>query len=168
MSEESDLGGNANPVTGLGTRDILDIWLCKESMSLRHAAFIAHGASPMAADRGMSAHRRAAVKDTDDALTRSIKLKPSKTVGDQELYKTSEVFQELARKGHNFPTPVREILLKKHLIRSGTQVRSERHGNTERYESNRIQVMHAMIRVLANPDAHPSYRRIWKVWRCSW
>ncbi len=159
MSEESDQGGNANPVTGLCTRDILDIWLGKESMSLRHAAFIAHGASPLAADRGMSVDRRAAVRDTDDFLTRSIRLKPLKTVGDQQLYKTTEIFDELVRTGHKFPTPVREILLNKHLVRVDTRVRAERHGNAERYEGNRIQVMRAIIRVLANPDVHSSCRK---------
>jgi len=159
MSEEPVHGGNENPVMDLATRDSLDKWLDKETMSLRHAAFIAHGASPLAADRGMSADRRAAVRDTDDFLTRSIRLKPLKTVGDQQLYKTTEIFDELARMDHKFPTFVREILLKKHLIRPGTRVRAERHGNAERYEGNRIQVMHAMIRVLANPDVHSSCRK---------
>ena len=53
MSEESgNQGGHEDPEKGLVTKEILEKWLGKESMSLRHAAFIAHGANPAAEGRG--------------------------------------------------------------------------------------------------------------------
>ena len=159
MSEEVvNQGGDKDPELGLATRKILEKWLGKESMSLRHAAFIAHGASPEAGGRGLYAARRAAVKDTDDSLTRSIALKPLKTVGDLELYETSKVFQELASKDHKFPTKVKNVLLAKKIIRP-VEMRPERHGNTDRFESDRTQVLHAMVEVLADLQLHPSCRK---------
>ena len=160
MSEESvNQGGKADPELGLATPEILETWLAYDSMSLWDAALIAHGASPDAGGLGLNAGRREAVEGTYDILVRSAQLEPVKVKEDQELYKTSEVFQVLASKGHRFPVMVKEILLKKRHIRSGTQVRSVRHGNTERYESDRIQVMHAMIRVLADPNLQTTCRK---------
>lgn len=125
---------------------------------MRH--LIAHGASPDAQGLGLSVDREAAVVETCDFLSRVIKLKPVKTVGDQELYETSKVFQPLAaRKGQEFPALVQEMLLDKKLIRFGIQVRPQPHGNVERYEGPRTQVLHAMIRVLADPGLHPTCRK---------
>lgn len=159
MSEESvNQSGNEDPEPGLATREILEKWLAYDSMSLWHAALIAHRASPAAEGLGLSADREAAVRETREFLSRSIELKLLKTVGDQELYKTSEVFQELANKGHKFPALVREILLKNNLIRPTMRRQPVRHGNVERFEEERIQVMYAMIRVLADPALHPTCR----------
>ncbi len=160
MNEEPvNQGGNEDPELGLATREILDKWLGKESMSLRHAALIANGASPETEGRGVSAARKAAVRDAEDVLTRSVKLTPVGTVGGQELYETSEVFRALEKKGHKFPALVKKALLRKNLISSGTRrVRSQPHGNTVLNEDKRVQVMHAMIRVLADPALHPTCR----------
>ena len=114
--------------------------------------------NPEAGGRGLYAARRAAVKDTDDSLTRSIALKTLKTVGDLELYETSKVFQELASKDHKFPTKVKNVLLAKKIIRP-VEMRPERHGNTDRFESDRTQVLHAMVEVLADLQLHPSCRK---------
>ena len=152
--------GDKDPETGLATTEILSEWLGKESMSLEDAAQIAHGANPAQQCSGLHADRVKAVFDTTDFLERSIKLEVAKTVGGDELYAPRDIFQALAaRKGHKFPTLVRKILLEKHLIRPGKQVRSQRSGYVERYEGPRIQVMQAMICVLANPEFRPSCRK---------
>ena len=152
--------GDKDPETGLATPEILDHWLGKESMSLWHAAFIAHGANPVQQGSGLHADRVADVLATEDFLSRSTKLKVVRTVGDQELYATSEIFQTLAeRKGWKFPAPVSEMLLEKKLIRLGIQVRPQRHANAERYETERTKVLHAMVWVLADPILHPTCRK---------
>ncbi len=161
MSEELvNQGGSEDPETGLATREILDRWLAHDSMSLRHATLIANGANPEREGRGVSAARKAAVRDAEDVLTRSVELTPVGTVGGQELYETALVFQVLAAKNHDFPAMVQEALLEKNLIPSGTRrVRSQPHGNTVLNEDKRVQVMHAMIQVLADTALHPTCRK---------
>ena len=160
MSEELvNQGRTEDPETGLATREILDIWLGKESMSLRHAALIANGANPEREGRGLSDDRKTAVRDAEDVLTRSVELTPVGTVGGSELYETELVFQVLAAKNHDFPAMVQKALLEKNPIPSGMrQVRSQPHGNTVLNEDKRVQVMHAMIRVLADTALHPTCR----------
>ena len=53
---------------------------------------------------------------------------------------------------------VKEALLKNNRIRPTTRRQPVLHGTTERFEEDRIQVMHAMIRVLADTALHPTCR----------
>ena len=144
---------------GLATLEILKRWLAFESITLSDAALIAHGASPDAGGLGLSEDRSRAIADTHDVLSRSTRLRPPKVVDDQELHETSDVFRTLWTGGHRFPEIVGVMLLKMHVVHSGTQVQRQRHSHAERYGDDRIQVMRAMIQVLADPTLHPTCRR---------
>ena len=161
MNDESKILSNADdPEMGLATPEILERWLSFETMTLRHAALISHGASPEAEGLGLYEGNRQAVEDTLDVLSRVVRLSPVKGEGDQALYATSKVFKALAEKDHVFPATVRAALLERKLIPSGKRrVQAQQHGNAERFEDDRVQVMQAMIRVLADPMLHPACRK---------
>ncbi len=161
MNDESKTSSNDyDPGMSLATPEILNRWLDFETMTLWDAALIAHGASPDAGGIGLSERSKRAVEETCEVLSRVVKLKPGKGEGIEALYATAEIFEVLVRKGHEFPAMVKAALLERHLIPSGTRrVRSRQHGNTERFENDRIQVMQAMINVLADPVLHPTCRK---------
>ncbi len=160
MNDESKTPSNDyDPGMSLATPEILNRWLDFETMTLWDAALIAHGASPDAGGIGLSERSKRAVEETCEVLSRVVKLKPGKGEGIEALYATAEIFEVLVRKGHEFPAMVKAALLERHLIPSGTRrIRSQPHGNTVLNEDKRVQMMRAMICVLANPDLHPSCR----------
>ena len=117
------------------------------------------GIGPRGRSLGLDKSHRRAVEDTHKVLSRLVKLTPVKGEGDEALYETANIFKALAAKGHEFPAMVKEALRDRDLISSGKRhVRSQPHGNTERFENDRIQVMQAMISVLADPVLHPTCR----------
>jgi len=160
MNDESKTPSNDyDPGRSLATPEILNRSLNFDSMTLWDAALIAHGASPDAGGLGLDKSHRRAVEDTHKVLSRLVKLTPVKGEGDEALYETANIFKALAAKGHEFPAMVKEALRDRDLISSGKRhVRSQPHGNTERFENDRIQVMQAMISVLADPVLHPTCR----------
>ena len=161
MNDESKTPSNdADPERGLATPDILKRWLEFETMTLRHAALIAHGASPEAEGLGLYDENQQAVEDTRDMLSRVVKLTAVKGEGEQALYETSKIFRALAAKDHDFPAKVRAALLERKLISSGRhRVRAQTHGNAERHENIRTPALRAMIRVLADSALHPLCRK---------
>jgi len=154
MGEPSD----GKTEDGLARREILEERLDHDGMSLWDAALIANGAHPATDASALTKRLRDAVYDTESILNRLIKLKPAKVIDGHELYETVKVFRELQKTSHRFPTLVAEVLIKKWLIRSQSLGQRKRHGNAERFENERIEVMKAMIRVLANPELNIACR----------
>ncbi len=144
---------------GLATPEALEDWLSRKAITLWDAALIANGALPGTDASTISKQRRDTVFATQELLSRSVGLEPAKTAADQELYKIETVFKALAEADHEFPDSIRAALQARALIPKPRGAWQLPHGNTLANEDKRQQVIHAMIRVLADPKLHPSCRK---------
>lgn len=147
------------PDDGMATPEVIQEWLNRDTISIWDAALIANGAYP-GTDAGLvSKECRDAVYETEGLLGRSTALKRVDTAIEQDLFQIETVFKALENSGHEFPLLVKDALQDRKLISKKRGTWQAVHKNTAINEQKRTQVLHAIIRVLADPELHPKCRK---------